>query len=483
MKVSLGISGLLVGLALLAPVAHGAEIATETAVQAAPVEAAVLQETVPDENAADNEPKATKAEVDAVHGEVEVLRDQWQQSLNRAYPYTVVQSNRPLIISGVGQLRYDHTFNQIANTPDTFSIPFFQLTFAGNLRKDYLEGKNVDYSLGIQTTGSAAVSITDAWLAYQIFNSLDSTGPRLSITAGQQKKNFGNEATATEAFLPAIKVAQFASNLGLNARELGLVLAGDVLPSIDFGYNYRVPILQYWLGGINGNGPNTTDNNNSKDVFARLQLNAPVNYDHPLRGLSFGVSGYKGWDTKTATNTSTNTATFNTNAATPVSTTITTSTSTANIIKNGDKNRWGADVAYVNTPVGFTLEYVHARDEAVSNGTVVNGAVKTPYRFREVDEEGYTFTLFYNFGDQFVTAAKNQDRYDDYYPVTYQPFFRFDRWVPDTSSYGVHNDIYTAGFNWFFAQTTKLQLNYNYKPTNGASARTNEFLAQFQFGF
>ena len=487
MKVSLRISGLIVGLALLAPVAHGAETVAETAVEsvaeAAPVEAGVLQERVPDENTADNEPKATKAEVDAVHGEVEVLRDQWQQSLNRAYPYTVVQSNRPLVISGVGQLRYDHTFNQIANTPDTFSIPFFQLTFAGNLRKDYLEGKNVDYSLGIQTTGTAAVSITDAWLAYQIFNSLDSTGPRLSITAGQQKKNFGNEATATEAFLPAIKVAQFASNLGLNARELGLVLAGDVLPVNDFGYNYRVPILQYWLGGINGNGPNTTDNNNSKDVFARLQLNAPVNYDHLLRGLSLGVSGYKGWDTKTATNTSTNTATFNTNAATPVSTTLTTSTSTTNIIQNGDKNRWGADLAYVNTPVGFTLEYVHARDEAVSNGTVVNGAVKTPYRFREVDEEGYTFTLFYNFGDQFVTAAKNQDRYDDYYPVTYQPFFRFDRWVPDTSNYAVHNDIYTAGFNWFFAQTTKLQLNYNYKPTIGASARTNEFLAQFQFGF
>jgi len=499
MKVKSSLSWLVIVLALSVPAAYGAEAPTDSAAvvpveapavdpvsEAPAADAGGLQERVVDEvsPAEENrEPNAKKSDIEAVHTEVETLRDQWQQSLSRAYPYTVVQANRPLIISGVGQLRYDHTFNQIANTPDSFTIPFFSLNFAGNLRKDYLEGKNVDYQLGIQTTGTSAISITDAWLSYQIFNSLDSTGPRLSITAGQQKKYFGIEATATEAFLPTIKLAQFAANLGLSTRDLGLVLAGDVLPNVDFGYNYRVPLLQYWLGGINGNGANTSDNNNNKDIFGRIQINAPVNYDHPLRGLSLGVSGYNGWDTKTATNTKTTTATFNTTATPAVPTTLTTATTTASIGQNGKKERYGADLAYVNTPVGFTLEYVHGRDEVATNGTVTNGVVKTPYGFREVNEEAYTFTLFYNFGDQFVTAAKNQDRYDDFYPVTYQPFFRFDRWVPDTSHYGTHSDIYTAGFNWFFAQTTKLQLNYNYKAENGTSPRTNEFLAQFQFGF
>lgn len=492
MNVRVSLGWMLVGLALLTPAAHGADSAVETEVQTPTGEtsqepsALQLQEKVVDESEdLSKEPKASLSELQAVHAEVEVLRDQWNQSLTRSYPYTVVQSNRPLVISGLGQLRYDHTFDQIANTPDTFSIPFFQLTFAGNLKRDYLEGKNVDYQLGISTVGTT-ISITDAWLAYQVFNSLDAEGPHLSITGGQQKKNFGIEATATEAFLPAIKLAQFANNLGLAPRDVGLQLAGDLLPRVDYGYNYRVPLIQYWLGAIDGDGPNVLDNNNSKDIFARLQFNAPVRYDHPLRGLSLGVSGYDGWDTKTATNTTNTTASL-ANSSGGGSTIVTTATSSSSITRDGKKNRLGADIAYVNTPVGFTFEYVTARDEATpTNGTTSKGATVSskPVSFKEVNEESYTFTLFYQWGDQFVTAAKNQDRYDDYYPLTYQPFFRFDRFVADTSNYGgTGTDIYTAGFNWFFAQTTKLQLNYNVKPANALAPRSNEALAQFQFGF
>jgi hypothetical protein len=316
-------------------------------------------------------------------------------------------------------------------------------------------------------------------LRYQIFNSLDKEGPRLSISAGQQKKFFGNEATATEAFKPTIQSAQFASKLGLDPRDIGLVLAGDLLPANDYGYNYRVPAVQYWLGVINGSGPNTVEFNNEKDLFARIQLNAPVHYDHILRGLSLGISGYKGWNSAAATTTTTNTVVNGTGQTVS-------SSSTATLNKKGIKQRWGTDLAYVNTPIGFTLEYVRAKDLAVSNGTVKNGVRSQTAGFKTIDEEGYTFTLFYNFGDQFVNAAKAQDRYDDYYPLTYQPFVRFDRWVADTDSSGVRTDIWTVGFNWFFAQTTKLQLNYNItRDYKGGGNVTNidAFLAQFQFGF
>jgi hypothetical protein len=503
MKVRLNLSWLIVGLLLLAPAAHGEETALETTTAA---EAAVtdssgnggeLQQKVVDEDKEDvNEPKATKTDVESVHAEVETLRDQWQRSLDRAFPTTVVQSNRPLIISGTGQFRFAqnspffHDDPLPANTFNAFSVPFFSINFAGNLRKDYLEGKNVDYQLGIQTTGLSAVSITDAWLSYQIVNSLDKEGPRLSITAGQQKKNFGNEATATEAYKPTIAGAQFATKLSLDQRDIGLVLAGDLFPANDYGYNYRVPLIQYWLSAINGSGPNTLELNNEKDLLARIQINAPVYYDHILRGLSLGLSGYKGWNNSAATNTTTNTSTFNTNTTPAINTTITTSTTTATITKKGAKERWGADLAYVNTPIGFTLEYVRGKDLAVTNGSVTtkNGVATktTPYGFNQVDEEGYTFTLFYNFGDQFVNAAKQQDRYDDYYPLTYQPFVRFDRWTPNTDFQGIRTDIWTVGFNWFFAQTTKLQLNYNITRNysgGGLASNTDAFLAQFQFGF
>lgn len=485
MKVRTHLSLLVIALALLAPVAHGAENTPEATRGEPAADSRVLQNRGVDPSEDEsNEPKATKDEVEAVRDEIQVLRDQWQRSLDRGFPTTVVQSNRPLIISGTGQFR--HTQNKPfindgalpANTYNSFAIPFFSLTFAGNLKKDYEEGKNLDYQLGIQTTGAASISITDAWLRYQILNSLDKEGPRLSVSVGQQKKFFGNEATATEAFKPTIQSAQFASKLGLDPRDIGLVLAGDLLPANDYGYNYRVPAVQYWLGLINGSGPNASENNNDKDLFARIQLNAPVNYDHLLRGLSLGFSGYKGWNNPNATTTTTNTITNTTGQ-------VVSSSSTATAIQNGPKERWGVDLAYVNTPVGFTLEYVHGKDIVAGSSTIKNG-VGSKAGSSKVSEEGYTFTLFYNFGDQFVPSAKQQDRYDDYYPLTYQPFVRFDSWTPNTDHPGVHTDIWTAGFNWFFAQTTKLQLNYNVtRDYKGSSNVTNidAFLAQFQFGF
>ena len=499
MKIRTNVSWLVIALALMAPAAHGAEIVAEGTEASGSVtqvntDAGALQKKVTDESEDESkDPKATKSEVEAVRDEIQVLRDQWQRSLDLGFPTTVVQSNRPLLISGIGQLRYTqnkpflHDDPLPANTYNAVSIPFFSLNFAGNLRKDYAEGKNIDYQLGIQATGASAVSITDAWLSYQIFNSLDKEGPRLSITGGQQKKYFGNEATATEAFKPTIAGAQFATKLSLDQRDIGFVFAGDLLPANDYGYNYRVPLVQYWLGAINGSGPNSAENNNEKDLFGRILINAPVNYDHLLRGLSFGVSGYKGWNSTTATNTTTTTYNFPTTTAGVNGSTS--SAAAASIAQKGIKERWGVDLAYVNTPVGFTLEYVRGKDVAVTNGSItkVDGATtKTvPYNFKTVDEEGYTFTLFYNFGHQFVPSAKQQDRYDDYYPLTYQPFVRFDRWTPDTASAGTRTDIYTAGFNWFFAQTTKLQLNYNVTRDYKASGITNidAFLAQFQFGF
>jgi phosphate-selective porin len=485
MKFRLNVSWLIVGLSLLAPGAYGDDTVPEAS-QTAPEGRAVLQQRGQDASEDEsNEPKATKSEVEAVRDEIQVLRDQWQRSLDLGFPTTVVQANRPLIISGTGQLRFAHNklFTQSepapANTFNSFSIPFFSLIFAGNLKKDYEQGKNLDYQLGIQTTGTSAISITDAWLRYQILNSLDKEGPRLSITAGQQKKSFGNEATATEAFKPTIQSAQFATKLSLDPRDIGLVLAGDILPANDYGYNYRVPAVQYWLGVLNGSGPNTAEFNNEKDFFGRIQLNAPVHYDHLLRGLSLGVSGYKGWNTVSATTTTTNT--INNGTGQTVS-----SSTTATVNKKGDKQRWGADLAYVNTPIGFTLEYVRGKDLTATTGAVRNGVTTAPTRFKTIDEEGYTFTLFYNFGDQFVNAAKQQDRYDDYYPLTYQPFFRYDSWTPDTDTKSIRTDVWTVGFNWFFAQTTKLQLNYNLtRDYKGQSNVTNfdTFLAQFQFGF
>ncbi|MGB9079720.1 MAG: porin [Desulfuromonadaceae bacterium] len=495
MKVRTNLSVLVIAAALLAPAAYGAETAPETTTSEQNAgDATQDQLQIPEKDEAFDVglPPATQSDITGVREEIQLLRDQWQKGIDR----TVVSTKRLLTISGTGQLKYAKPNPFLKDNPagvEGFSTPSFGLSFTGNLYKDYVAGKDLNYSLGFLTTDKNAISISNANLTYNIFNTLDKEGSYLSITGGQQKKFFGIEATASEEFKPTVAGAQFASKLGLDARDIGFVLAGDLFPTNDFGYSYRVPTVQYYLGLVNGTGANAAETNNSKDVFARLQFNAPVDYSHILRGLSFGVSGLKGRQDYTATNTTTNTATFTSTPAAPAVATkysLTTSTKTDTIISKGDKERWGVDLAYVNTPIGFTLEYVHGKDLVPTNGTVAikDGVAgkKVPYGFKDTQSEGYTFTLFYSFGDQFVNSIKTQERWDDYYPLTYQPFVRFDRWVPDTDTRSVRTDIWTVGFNYFFAATTKLQANYNitrdYKKDGGVYDN-DAFLAQFQFGF
>jgi phosphate-selective porin len=498
MKVRTNLSLLLITATLLAPVAYAEDAAPAAAAQeqnAVTGDPSQDQLQVPekDEPFDVGLPPATQTDIGGVRDEIQLLRDQWQKGIDR----TVVSSKRLLAISGTGSLKYSKPNPILTDSPtvgyESFSTPTFGLGFTGNLYKDYVEGKDLNYSLGFQTTDKNAISITNANLTYNIFNTLNKEGNYLSITGGQQKKFFGIEATASEEFKPTVAGAQFASKLGLDARDIGFVLAGDVWPENDFSSGYRVPTVQYYLGLINGTGANAAETNNSKDIFARLQFNAPVEYNHILRGLSLGGSYLLGRADYTATNTTTSTATFTSTPTAPAVATkysLSTSTKTDTYTAQGDKERWGIDLAYVNTPIGFTLEYAHGKDLVATNGTVavkdgVTGK-KVPYDFKNTTSEGYTFTLFYSFGDQFVNSIKTQERWDDYYPLTYQPFVRFDRWVGDTDTRDIKTDIWTVGFNWFFAQTTKLQVNYNitrdYK-ADGGNYNSDAFLAQFSFGF
>jgi hypothetical protein len=447
MKQRIIILGLLLGLAVLAPAAGAAEPA-ETADEA-PAGTATPPEGG---NGSNGKGLVTQDELEGVRAEIQTLSEQWRRSLDKS----VVQSTRSLKFGGFAQGRYTVT----SEGNDNFEIPLFVLNLAGSLRRDYTEGKNLDYFFSLSSNSkNFNVTPLEARLTYSVFQSLDKELPFLTLTFGQQKKPISLEAQASEEFKPTIRSAQFATNLGLDPRDIGLVLRGDLFPAVDYGFNYRVPLIEYSIGLINGSGPNAADDNNDKDVVGRLVINAPVDYNSPLRGLSIGGSYYAG--RKSATRT------YGTGAA------------ATTLSRKGAKDRWEADIAYVNTPVGFTFEYVRGDDAVVTGSTAAQARVEV------VKSEGFAGTIFYNLGDQFVRGFKSQDRYDDWYPLTYQPFVRFDRWTPDIKSSNTRTDIWTAGFNWFFAETTKLQLNYNYKRNvvKGVADRNEEFLVQFQFGF
>jgi hypothetical protein len=379
----------------------------------------------------------TQEDLQGVRTEVATLRDQWQRTITGDYgaDTKVPTTSRSLTLGGIVQTRFTETEDKSAK--DGFDLSFLSLSFKGSLRRDYEKGRNLDYLFSLATTSDFTIKPLDAYISYSVLPSLNLEKPYLTLFLGQQKKPFGLDPQATEEKKPTIKSAQFDTNLGLGTRDIGIVARGDLFPFVDYGFRYRVPLLEYSFGIVNGAGPNTSDNNNRRDYVGRLILNAPSEYNSLLRGLSLGGSYWRG-----------------------------TTTLSGNL---RDKERIGADLSYVHTPIGITAEYAQGEDEQINRSLTKS--------------QGYAVTLFYNFGQQFVRGFKSQDRYDDWYPLTYQPFVRFDHWDPNKSVSGDQKDIYTFGLNWFFAETTKLQFNYNLKKEESSEVDNNEFLVQFQYGF
>lgn len=402
------------------------------------------------------EETVSEADLAGLRSDLDTLREQWQRTLDKK----TAQTTRSLALSGTVQTRYTQSDAETANAKNGFSISSLILALKGNLYKDYELGRNLNYafSLSSATTGDFKIAPLDAYLSYDILPTIDKSRPLLSLTLGQQKKPFGRDPQTTDEYKPTIKVPLTDSNLGLGTRDIGLIVKGDLFPVLDYGFNYRAPLIEYAFGVINGAGPNTVgDTNSQKDFVGRIGFNAPVDYNSIFRGLSAGISG---WDGQKS---------------------LSLGSGASAITRRGDKQRWGYDLAYNRTPIGVTMEYAQGTDETIS------GAVADPIH-GSVKSEGYIFTGFYNFGQQFF-KNRTQDRYDDWFPKTLQPFIRYETWDPNKAIEKDEIITTTLGLNWFFAETTKLQFNVNFVNNSRKNTTVNngsdytEYLAQFQYGF
>lgn len=410
--------------------------------------------------------------------------EQFKYQYNRDREYSTAVSNRPLNFSGTIQARYGYANDVVAPVPGTaaslasngvksqFTDGNVSLRFTGNLYRDYEEGKNLTYLLraaaSTTATGTTSnIALQFASLTYNFLQTLSPEDPRLTLTAGQQLLPFGLDVAAPDELKPTINTAQFAA-LFPNAIDLGLLLRGELGVQYDYGYGYRAPILVGYLGVLNGSGANTGDNNNSKDVFGRLVFTVPAEYNSWLRQLAFGVSGYKG----------------------RVNTSIV-SGGAAVLSGTARRDRLGFDVYYNHHPFGLTYEFVEGWDGRTYGTALAAKDLQT------VRSRGQVLTMYYTFGEQFLygqsalgTTSIASGRFDDWWPKSYQPFLRADWFDPSKgqhdAAHGFRKTTYTAGFNVFFAQTTKFQLNANLvKDTNPASQTRDvrQVLAQFQFGF
>jgi phosphate-selective porin len=434
---------------------------------------------------------ATRDDIGGLRADLDNYKYDVQRLRDTKSPLTT----RGTTISGTVQVRANSTTAPVTTggagtqaTPrySSFDVPLANIGFAGSLFKDYGEGHNLDYKLSFNyakaapanlTTNTAAVStfsLQDAYLQYN-FSNPAVTGleePNLNIRFGQQLTAFGLEAQTTDEFKPSINAAQFVSGLGVGTRQIGVILRGDYDPYVDYGFNYRAPLIEYAAGVVNGSGPNQSDNNSKKDYLARVAITAPVDYTSWLRELKVGVSYQRGVKNILA--------------------------GTAVTARDGNSDRYGFDLYYNHLPFGATYEYATGRDDAfVTNSALpANGgniaAINTG-KIGQIKSAGQTLTLFYTWGEQWLKSSNGtgQGKYDDWWPKTYQPFLRIDRWDPNTAntaatgaSVTAKTEIDTIGFNLFFAETTKFQVNLNnYKYSNPLTPKYRDLIAQFQFGF
>jgi Phosphate-selective porin O and P len=420
------------------------------------------------EGAASDEPLDVPFEIQSLRDDqqglqtdLENFKFQWQRERDL---HTAI-TTRPLTINGVIQTRFGWT-DQAVSSPTSgprhtsFDIGSALIGFTGNLYKDYEEGRNLSYSLGYgaspQTnTNNSFLNLTNANITYSILPTIDRAEPTFTITLGQQLLPFGLEVAASEELKPVIRNAEFATQLQLSRRDIGIILRGDLFPQMDYGFNYRQALIAWAVGVLNGAGPNTNDDNEFKDVLGRLAFTVPSDYHSWLRQITIGGTVY--WGKRNI---------FLADEAKTLSGT-------------GIKQRFGVDVYYNHWPFGLTYEFIVGRDE-VARGTSADDP-----QLDEVVSRAHTATIFLSFGEQFVAGFRNQGRYDDWWPKTYQPFVRFDTFDRDVDKDADEDriDTITLGFNIFFAETTKFQVNLNRRDDETLPEVATELFGQLQFGF
>jgi hypothetical protein len=427
----------------------------------------------------------TREELYGVIGQVLNVDDFY----SRALTFTTPQTNRPLTLGATIQTRY--TYIQDQPTPNTFSIPLASLSFSGLLYKDFQEGRNLAYSLGFSSINGGTPAPTDASIAYTFLSTADLGSPSLVVSVGQQKKPFGLEAQSTDEQLPSITSSLYLTagvpyNFSdLFARDIGIVVRADALPEVDYGYNYRSPLISVAAGFFNGSGANALDNNRDKEWTLRAVLAPPVDYYNLLRGLAVGASFDKSERFLTIPGGATTPAKtfwiYKTNAAGAKTDSAKYTVAAVNANPDSlqaDRTRYGVDLSYIRTPVNFTAEAVYATQDSA-----YWDAGSRSFKDDQRRSWAGSVAFFLNIGEQYLKQYRNQSRADDWWPVTWQPFFRVDGLDPNIDVTGDWQLAVTPGVNVFFARTTKFQLDWSWRKTENRPAANAQYLAQFQYGF
>jgi hypothetical protein len=320
----------------------------------------------------------------------------------KAFP---INASKKITIAGYTQVRYQAL--EEAGKIDGFDIRRARVDIKGTFSPYW--GYRVQFDL------AGTPKLIDAYAELKL-------NDYFNFTIGQAKIPFSLENLASSTKLELIDRSQAVEALtargkdvggNQNGRDIGILLGGTVLKLKDR------PVVDYRLGVYNGAGINTVDNNEGKDIAARLIV-------HPVVGLDISAALYDGSrfvpEVKTGT--------------------VVTTPS-----KNVNRDRFGLDLSYDLKNFSLRSEYISGKDD-------------------QIEREGFYVLGGYYFFQKKVQLVAKYDFYDT------------DKAKADNAS-----TWYVFGANYNFNTNVRLQANYTVKQEEGTSIDNNFASIQFQIGF
>ena len=344
----------------------------------------------------------------------------------KAFP---INAGKKIIIAGYTQVRYQAL--EETGKIDGFDIRRARLDVKGIISPYW--SYRVQFELG----GTAklpevyAPKLLDAYAELKL-------NDYLNFTIGQAKVPFSLENLTASNKLELIDRSQAVEALvargkdvggNQNGRDIGIQLGGTILKVKDR------PVVDYRLGVYNGSGINTVDNNENKDIAARLLL-------HPVVGLDISGALYDG--SRLAPEVK------------EVKDKDGKITTVATAAKTVNRDRYGFDVNYDWRNLAIRSEYIHGTDNVFNKKGF----------YDQIDEEGYYVQAGYYFMQKKLQLIAKYDFYDA------------DKAKADDAS-----TWYVFGANYNFNANVRLQANYTVKQEEGPSINNNYASIQFQIGF
>lgn len=308
-------------------------------------------------------------------------------------------------LKGYLQARYE--WYQLDSTTDTFKLKSAYIIPYGTIVPGW------DFEVEIDAADTTGKPMRNAFIEYTAFK------PYAAIRVGQQKPSYSEEFLTSSSVIDTIERALPVTNLSAE-RDIGINVFGKLLKDrVDYG-----------IGIFNGNGTNTTDDNDGKDVAGRLVFSPFKGSKGILGGFTTGGAFWLGKQPQT---------TFPTGSTSVV----------------GDRDRFAGLLAYKYGRMKLQSEYLYQAFDKTAGG--------------EKKSNGW-----------YLLGTYDLIKQKDYSPL--QLVAKYEQYDPDKDVSRNRLDIATLGVNYFFNKYTKIMANYRFRDEQ-TKVGNDEFLTQLQVKF